>query len=88
MSTPGSAHGPGSPMDGEPFFMQQQQQHRLPHQQQMCAMSQDLDDASSVGSGEGMNGGNHKSESANGSPGPFKAGLVGTQMYNQAEPVI
>jgi hypothetical protein len=51
-------------------------------------MDQDSDDMSSVGSGEGMCGSNQASESEYGSPGPFKAGLAGTQMYNQAEPVI
>jgi hypothetical protein len=35
-----------------------------------------------------MSGSIQASESANRSPGPFKAGLAGTQMYNQAEFVI
>lgn len=59
---PVSAGGPNSPMGGNPFFLQQQQAG----QQQMFA-SPDLDDASSVGSADGIGG----RGSVGGSPVPF-----------------
>lgn len=63
---PVSAGGAGSPLGGNPFFAQQQQQ--APSQQQMYT-TPELDDASSVGSAEGMAHGG----STGGSPGPFDA---------------
>ena len=75
---PGSAYDGNSLMEGGRFFIpqqQQQQQARL-MQASLYNMSPDLDNASSVGGGEGMGSGNG-SNSANGSPGPFEAGLVG-----------
>ncbi|KAH8116686.1 hypothetical protein DFH11DRAFT_1724653 [Phellopilus nigrolimitatus] len=65
------AGGPGSPLGGNPFFLQQQQQQ----QQQMYA-SPELDDSDSVGSGDGISGAARSAGSGGGgSPGPFEAGV-------------
>ncbi|KAL5511042.1 hypothetical protein ACEPAH_4257 [Sanghuangporus vaninii] len=63
---PVSAGGPNSPMGGNPFFLQQQQQAS----QQQIYPSPELDDASSVGSADGI--GNQGS--VGGSPVPFDVG--------------
>ncbi|THG98278.1 hypothetical protein EW145_g7452 [Phellinidium pouzarii] len=67
---PGTAGGAGSPLGGHPFFLQQTHvQHMYP--------SPDMDDSSSVGSGDGVAGGGG---SAGGSPGPFDMGVTGANM--------
>ncbi|KAI5121367.1 hypothetical protein M0805_001180 [Coniferiporia weirii] len=57
--------GSGSPLGGHPFFLQQQQA-----QAQHMYSGSEMDDASSVGSADGITGGS----SAGGSPGPFEVG--------------
>ena len=72
---PGSARRLGSPMDGGPFFMQHQQLTQ-PQQQMYGHASPDMDDASSVGSGEGHLGNMSRgSGGVSGSPGRFESGL-------------